>query len=145
MREEQAPRLKRSIYPMPDFIQSALLKHGLLEAYQRRPAYQRNDYIGWITGAKQQATREKRLNQMLDELATGDRYMNMAIEQSEIPSKTVSLQEKSIGGSACCKTLCASPGYWILTYGDQRVSRKGNHDTIQEPAIMLARNNKTYG
>jgi hypothetical protein len=46
MREEQASRLKRPIYPMPDFIHSALLKHGLLEAYQNRPAYQRNDYIG---------------------------------------------------------------------------------------------------
>jgi uncharacterized protein YdeI (YjbR/CyaY-like superfamily) len=78
MREEQASRLKRPIYPMPDLIQSALLKHGLLEAYQNRPAYQQNDYIGWITRAKQQATREKRLKQMLDELATGDRYMNMA-------------------------------------------------------------------
>jgi uncharacterized protein YdeI (YjbR/CyaY-like superfamily) len=78
MREEQARRLKRPIYPMPDFIQSALLKHGLLEAYQKRPAYQQNDYIGWIAHAKQQATREKRLQQMLDELATGDRYMNMA-------------------------------------------------------------------
>ncbi len=78
MREEQASRLKRPIYPMPDFIQSALLKHGLLQAYQKRPAYQQNDYLGWITRAKQQATREKRLQQMLDELATADRYMNMA-------------------------------------------------------------------
>jgi len=78
MREEQAPRIKRPLYPMPDFIQSALLKHGLLETYQHRPAYQRNDYIGWITRAKQPATREKRLNQMLDELASGDSYMNMA-------------------------------------------------------------------
>jgi Bacteriocin-protection, YdeI or OmpD-Associated len=40
-------------------------------------AYQQNDYIGWITRAKQQATREKRLQQMLDELATGDRYMHI--------------------------------------------------------------------
>ena len=78
MREEQASRLKRSIYPMPDFIQRALLEQRLLEAYQNRPAYQQNDYIGWITRAKRQATREKRLQQMLEELATGDRYMNMA-------------------------------------------------------------------
>ena len=78
MSEEQASRLKRPMYPMPDFIHSALLKHGLLEAYQNRPAYQQNDYIGWITRAKQQATREKRLKQMFDELATGDRYMYMA-------------------------------------------------------------------
>ena len=77
MREEQASRLKRPIYPLPDFIQSALLKHGLLEAYQKRPAYQQNDYIGWITRAKQPATQEKRLQQMLDELAAGDRYMHM--------------------------------------------------------------------
>jgi len=63
---------------MPDCIHSALLKQRLLEAYQKRPAYQQNDYIGWITRAKQPATREKRLQQMLDELATADRYMNMA-------------------------------------------------------------------
>ena len=78
MREEQARHLKRPIYPLPDFIQSALLKHGLLEAYQKRPAYQQNEYIGWITRAKQQKMRENRLQQMLDELATGDRYMHMA-------------------------------------------------------------------
>jgi hypothetical protein len=30
MRQEQASRLKRPIYPMPDFIQNALLKHGVL-------------------------------------------------------------------------------------------------------------------
>src|SRR5215468_10315845 len=77
MREEQARRLKRPIYPMPDFIQSALLKNELLEAYQKRPAYQQNDYISWITRAKQQVTREKRLQQMLDELATGDRCMHL--------------------------------------------------------------------
>jgi uncharacterized protein YdeI (YjbR/CyaY-like superfamily) len=84
MREEQASRLKRPIYPMPDFIHSALLKHGLLEAYQNRPAYQRNDYIGWITRAKQPATRAKRLKQMLDELATGDLYMHMAYTTKKV-------------------------------------------------------------
>jgi uncharacterized protein YdeI (YjbR/CyaY-like superfamily) len=78
MRKEQASRLKRPVYPMPDFIHSALLKHGLLEAYQNRPAYQQNDYSGWITRAKQQTTREKRVPQMLEELATGDRSMKMA-------------------------------------------------------------------
>ena len=77
MRQEQARRLKRPIYPMPDFVQSALLNNGLVETYQKRPAYQQNDYIGWITRAKQQATRDKRLQQMLDELAAGDRYMKM--------------------------------------------------------------------
>src|SRR5215470_14990029 len=74
MREEQVRRLKRPIHPMPDFVHSALLARGLLEAYQRRPAYQQqNDYIGWIMHARRQTTQAKRLRQMLDELATGDR------------------------------------------------------------------------
>jgi len=86
MSKEHASRLKRSLYPMPDFVQDALLKRGLLEAYQKRPAYQRNDYLGWITRAKQPATREKRLQHMLDELATADRYMKMAYPAKEPPS-----------------------------------------------------------
>ena len=62
---------------MPDFVRDALLEHGLMEAYRSRPPYQQNDYIGWITRAKRQETREKRLAQMLDELERGDKYMNM--------------------------------------------------------------------
>jgi len=71
-------RLTRPHYPMPPFVQEALIARGLMEAYHNRPAYQQNDYIGWITRAKQKATTEKRLNQMLEELEAGDRYMNMA-------------------------------------------------------------------
>ena len=65
---------------MPDFIKEALLQQGLLDAYRDRPAYQQNDYIGWIIRAKRPETVEKRLNQMLDELESGDRYMKMAYE-----------------------------------------------------------------
>jgi len=71
-------RPARPRYPMPDFIRDALNERGLIQAYQARPPYQRNDYIGWIARAKRQATKDKRLAQMLDELADGDRYMNMA-------------------------------------------------------------------
>ena len=63
---------------MPDFIKGALVERGLMKAYQERPAYQQNDYIGWITRAKRQQTIEKRLAQMLDELESGDKYMKMA-------------------------------------------------------------------
>ncbi len=63
---------------MPPFVEEALNARGLMEAYRNRPAYQQNDYIGWITRAKQKETREKRLNQMLEELESGGRYMNMA-------------------------------------------------------------------
>ncbi len=69
--------LKRPRYPMPEFIRTALIEKNLTEAYCNRPAYQQNDYIGWITRAKRVETKEKRLEQMLDELASGDRYMKM--------------------------------------------------------------------
>ena len=69
--------LKRPTYPMPDFVRDALLERGLMDAYEARPAYQRNDYIGWIGRAKREDTRQKRLTQMLDELERGDKYMNM--------------------------------------------------------------------
>lgn len=62
---------------MPEFIKSALENHGLMDAYRERPAYQQNDYIGWITRAKREETRNKRLSQMLDELKSGGVYMNM--------------------------------------------------------------------
>lgn len=71
-------KLKRALNPMPEPIRQALEAHGLMAAYEARPAYQRNDYLGWIARAKLEATRRKRLVQMLDELAAGDRYMKMA-------------------------------------------------------------------
>ena len=63
---------------MPYDIADALTSRGLLDAYLARPPYQRNDYIGWITRAKREATRVKRLEQMLAELKGGTRYMNMS-------------------------------------------------------------------
>ena len=62
---------------MPDYIRDALNAHGLMDAYRSRPPYQQNDYIGWITRAKLEATKQKRLNQMLDELKKGNVYMKM--------------------------------------------------------------------
>jgi uncharacterized protein YdeI (YjbR/CyaY-like superfamily) len=68
---------KRPRYEMPDFFREALKTRGLMEAYRARPPYQQNDYIGWITRAKLETTRQKRLDQMLDELKRGDVYMKM--------------------------------------------------------------------
>ena len=69
--------LKRPQYPMPEFVAGALKAEGLAAAYAARPPYQRNDYLGWISRAKREATQAKRLRQMLDELAAGDTYMKM--------------------------------------------------------------------
>jgi hypothetical protein len=70
-------RLKRPILETPEHVRNELTGRGLMDAYNRRPPYQRNDYIGWISRAKLPQTREKRLKQMLDELAAGDSYMGM--------------------------------------------------------------------
>jgi uncharacterized protein YdeI (YjbR/CyaY-like superfamily) len=69
--------LKRQKYPMPNGIREALNEYGLMDTYHARPPYQQNDYIGWITRAKREETRQKRLEQMLDELKGGKMYMNM--------------------------------------------------------------------
>ena len=82
---EAASRLKRPIHPMPEFIREALKTSGLESAYATRPPYQRNGYIGWITKAKLPATQQKRLSQMLDELARGNVYMKMAHRGKDSP------------------------------------------------------------
>lgn len=44
--------LTREIHPIPDDVRQLLHERGLWEAYQSRPPYQQNDYIGWIEQAK---------------------------------------------------------------------------------------------
>jgi uncharacterized protein YdeI (YjbR/CyaY-like superfamily) len=70
--------LSRPTHPVPDFVWKALVESRLLDAYHERPAYQQNDYIGWINRAKRPETVQKRLDQMLYELERGDLYMKMA-------------------------------------------------------------------
>jgi uncharacterized protein YdeI (YjbR/CyaY-like superfamily) len=69
--------LKRDLNEMPEDIGALLASRGLAEAYSARPAYQRNDYLGWIGRAKRDETRQRRINQMLAELKAGDSYMKM--------------------------------------------------------------------
>jgi len=59
--------LKRTQNKMPEFVREALTARGLMDAYHERPPYQRNDYLGWIIRAKMESTKQKRLNQMLDD------------------------------------------------------------------------------
>lgn len=70
-------RLKRPKHGMPDDVRRALAARDLTDAYAPRPAYQQNDYLGWIVRAKRDETRRRRLQHMLDELAAGDAYMKM--------------------------------------------------------------------
>ena len=77
MTRDRPSRLTTAINPMPELVKNALVERGLTEAYSNCPPYQQNDYVGWISRAKQRATQERRLAQMLDELAAGDSYMGM--------------------------------------------------------------------
>lgn len=70
-------KLQRPLNPMPDDIARLLSERGLQAAYAVRPAYQRNDYLGWIARARRAETRQKRIDQMLDELEAGNAYMRM--------------------------------------------------------------------
>jgi uncharacterized protein YdeI (YjbR/CyaY-like superfamily) len=74
--------MKRPRYPMPADVARALSRRRLTKAYRERPDYQQNDYVGWIARAKLPATRQKRIEQMLDELAKGGVYMGMAHQPS---------------------------------------------------------------
>ena len=71
------PGLKRARNPMPPTIRAALEERGLTAAFDARPNYRRNDYLGWIDQAVRAETKAKRLAQMLDELERGGVYMNM--------------------------------------------------------------------
>lgn len=70
-------RMKRPKQPIPPDVDQALRSGGVLDAYRERPAYQRNDYLGWIGRAEQGETRTKRVRQMVDELREGGVYMGM--------------------------------------------------------------------
>ena len=70
--------MARARHPMPPDVLAALKRSRLLADYEARPAYQRNDYIGWITRAARDETREQRITQMIDELRRGGVYMKMA-------------------------------------------------------------------
>jgi uncharacterized protein YdeI (YjbR/CyaY-like superfamily) len=70
--------MKRPRQAMPADVERALAQRRLIGVYRDRPAYQQNDYIGWITHARREDTRHKRLAQMLEELQQGGVYMGMA-------------------------------------------------------------------
>ena len=74
---KNSDRLVRPPQPMSDLVRTALVRRDLVEQYQARPAYQRNDYLMWINKAKRAETMQKRLDQMLDELESGGVYMHM--------------------------------------------------------------------
>ena len=68
---------RRPEQQMPDDVRTELEERGVMDFYQDRPFYQRNDYLAWIGRAARIETRCKRIEQMLDELERGGVYMKM--------------------------------------------------------------------
>ena len=62
---------------MTEPVATALDMRGLRSAFDARPDYQRNDWLGWIARAKREDTQQRRLEKMLSELAAGHGYMGM--------------------------------------------------------------------
>ncbi len=69
--------MTRPIQEMPDDVRAEISEQKLMDAYEERPFYQRNDYLAWIGRAKRLETRQKRISQMLAELDQGGVYMGM--------------------------------------------------------------------
>ncbi|MDA0988775.1 MAG: YdeI/OmpD-associated family protein, partial [Chloroflexi bacterium] len=63
-------RARRPRYEMPEFMWRALVEQGLDGAYRNRPSYQQNDYIGWITRAKREETRDCRVSALIGHFGT---------------------------------------------------------------------------
>jgi uncharacterized protein YdeI (YjbR/CyaY-like superfamily) len=68
-------RLRRKPNELPEHVKQALEQAALRADFDARPAYQRDEYLAWLTRAKQPEVRAKRLALMLAELEAGGVFM----------------------------------------------------------------------
>lgn len=73
--------------PMPGNVKSALAKRELTEKFRERPQYQQDDYLKWIATAAGPAAKQKRLDQMLEELEKGGLFKGEAWTPPAKPEK----------------------------------------------------------
>ncbi len=66
-----APKPGSRTFDVPHEYESFLRENGQLEAYKARPYYQQKGWVQWIEQAKQEETRQKRKDKMLEELQEG--------------------------------------------------------------------------
>ncbi|WP_191987980.1 DUF1801 domain-containing protein, partial [Lacticaseibacillus baoqingensis] len=94
------PAKRRAAVPVPETIAQAMVAAGVTAAYAARPLYQRTDYLNWIALAKQQATQQRRLDQMLAELTAGNVYVNYhRINSVACSSRVIDTVVKRLSGS----------------------------------------------
>src|SRR6218665_500356 len=60
--------VKDKTVTLPDDFKKLLAKNKVLKMYEEMPYYKRKDFVGWINGAKQEATRIKRMNEALEKI-----------------------------------------------------------------------------
>ena len=72
---------------MPGNVRAALEKRNLMDAYLARPAYQQHDYLKWIALAAGPAAKQKRLEQMLEELDKGGLFQGEPWTPPQKPGK----------------------------------------------------------
>lgn len=66
------PAKKRPELPMPSYFMTAIKKNKrALTAFEAFPPSHRREYIEWITEAKTEATRDKRVAQAVEWIAEG--------------------------------------------------------------------------
>jgi len=70
----------------PKFVHEALQQNGLYSKFTVRPSYQQVNYLRWINSAQKSATKIERLNQMLCELKSGDKYMSLPLDDESSSS-----------------------------------------------------------
>jgi uncharacterized protein YdeI (YjbR/CyaY-like superfamily) len=71
------PKAKRAEWPVPDFFRAALKKNKKAAGFYESiaPTYQR-EYLVWVTTAKREETRERRLDETLKALAAGRKWLD---------------------------------------------------------------------
>ena len=70
-----APKVKREPWPVPDFFAKALKKDRTAAAgFERLSVSCQREYLVWVSTAKREETREKRLAQTLAALASGRKW-----------------------------------------------------------------------
>lgn len=67
--------LKRPRLPLPEDVRQALELSDLMGAFEARPDFQRDGYIGWIVESRREFMRRKRIGQLLEELEAGNSYL----------------------------------------------------------------------
>ncbi len=71
------PKIKREPWPVPDFFAKALKQNARAKAYydSLRPTYQR-EYLVWVSTAKRDETRDRRVAETLAALAAGRKWIH---------------------------------------------------------------------